>query len=187
MLEAIPFLALAAIFAASLVRGEAIRRRSGDRAWAFAEARGKQRAAALAFGLSILVSGSAALQAVLAGARGYPIGGAFFAIIGATLVIVAQVQMGRAWRVGVRAGDAPQFIRHGLFRFSRNPIFLGMALIGLGVSVTAGIWWSWAALAVFVVACSVQVTIEEAHLEASFGEDYCAYRSQVSRWVGLGR
>lgn len=187
MLEAIPFLALVAIFAASLVRGEAIRRRSGDRAWAFADARGKQRAAGLAFALSILVSASAALQALLAGARGYPSAGALFAITGAFLVIVAQVQMGRAWRVGVRAGDAPLFVRHGLFRFSRNPIFLGMALIGTGVALTAGTWWSWVALAVFVVACSVQASLEEAHLEASFGDDYRVYRKQVPRWAGPRR
>ena len=187
MLEAIPFIALVAIFGASLVRGEAIRRRTGDRAWAFADARGKQRAAGLAFTLSILVSAGAGLQAMLSGARGYPIAGALLAVAGAVIVIVAQIQMGRAWRVGVRAGDAPLFIKHGLFRFSRNPIFVGMALIGLGIALTAWTWWSGAALAVFVVACSVQVSIEEGHLEASFGEVYRRYRKQVPRWLGLSR
>ena len=187
MLEAIPFIALVAIIGASLVRGEAIRKQSGDRAWAFAESRGKQRVAGLAFALSILVSAGAGLQTLLSGAPGYPIAGALLATAGAAFVIVAQIQMGRAWRVGVRPGDAPLFIRHGLFRFSRNPIFVGMALIGLGVALSAWTWWSWAALVVFVVACSVQVSIEESHLEASFGEVYRRYRKQVPRWLGLSR
>lgn len=187
MLEAVPFIALVAIFGASLVRGEAIRRQSGDRAWAFADSRGKQRVAGLAFALSNFVSAGAGMHALLGGAPGYPLAGALFAIAGAVIGIVAQIQMGRAWRVGVRSGDAPLFIEHGLFRFSRNPIFVGMALIGLGVALTAWTWWSWVAVVVFVVACSVQVSIEEGHLEASFGEVYRRYRKQVPRWLGLSR
>lgn len=187
MLDAIPLIALVTIFAASLIRGEAIRRRSGDRAWAFAEARGVQRIAGLAFTLAILVSAAVGLQAVISGGRGNPLLGALVATAGAAIVVLAQIQMGRAWRVGVRAGDAPLFIRHGLFRFSRNPIFVGMMLIGLSVAITTGTWWSWAALAVFVVACTVQVGIEETHLEASFGDDYREYRRHVPRWIGMGR
>jgi protein-S-isoprenylcysteine O-methyltransferase Ste14 len=187
VVEVIPIVALVAIFAASVVRGQAIRQSSGDRAWAFAESHGRQRAAGLAFALAIAVSAAAGLQAALSGGRGEPLIGALLATAGAVVVIVAQVQMGRAWRVGVRAGDAPLFVRHGLFRFSRNPIFVGMAMIGLGIAVTCWTWWSWAALAVFVIACSVQVNIEEGHLESSFGEDYRSYRKQVPRWLGLGR
>lgn len=130
MLDAVPFIAFVSIVIASLLRGEVISRRSGDRAWAFTAARGKQRAAGLAFALGIVASAAAGLDAAVAGGRDHPIIGAFVAIVGAAVVIVAQIQMGRAWRVGVRAGDAPLFIRHGLFRFSRNPIFVGMALIG---------------------------------------------------------
>lgn len=40
---------------------------------------------------------------------------------------------------------------------------------------------------VFVVACSVQVSIEEAHLEASFGEVYRRYCKRVPRRLGLSR
>ena len=146
-----------------------------------------QRAAGMAFTLGILVSAAAALHATLTGGRGHPLVGALVAIAGAAIVIVAQVQMGRAWRVGVRPGDAPLFVRHGLFKFSRNPIFVGMALIGLGVALTAWTWWSWLALAVFCIACSVQVSIEERHLEESFGDQYRVYRRRVPRWIGLAR
>ena len=105
----------------------------------------------------------------------------------AAIVIVAQVQMGRAWCVGVREGDAPLFVSHGLFRFSRNPIFVGMMLVGLATAMVSATWWSWVALALFVVSCTVQVRIEEAHLEASFGEAYRAFRRQVPRWLGWAR
>lgn len=187
MLDTVPLLALVVILGASLLRGEAIRRNSGDRAWAFAEARGKQRAAGLAFVLAIAVLAVASFKTAVQGGGGHPLLGALVAAAGAALVIVAQIQMGRAWRVGVRANDAPVFISHGLFRFSRNPIFVGMILIGLGIAITTGTWWSWIALAAFVGACAVQVGIEEAHLSASFGDTYRDYARRVPRWAGLGR
>ena len=187
MLDAIPLLALAVILGASLLRGEAIRRKSGDRAWAFSEARGKQRAAGLAFVLAIVVLAVASVQAAMHGGAGYPLLGALVAAGGGAIVVVAQIQMGRAWRVGVRAGDAPLFVSHGLFQFSRNPIFLGMILAGFGIALTAGTWWGWVAFAGFVIACAVQVGIEEAHLETSFGETYRDYTRRVPRWAGLAR
>lgn len=95
--------------------------------------------------------------------------------------------MCRAWRVGFREGDAPLFVSHGLFRYSRNPIFVGMMQVGLSAAIVSGTWWSWTALALFVVSCAVQVRIEEAHLEASFGDAYRAFRRQVPRWLGLAR
>lgn len=187
MLHDIPFIALVTIFAASVLRGEAIRRKSGDRAWAFASAKGKQRLAGLAFAASIAVLAIAGGIAARDGKGAFPVIAAMLSGAGAAIVIVAQIQMGRAWRVGVRHGDAPSFVRRGLFRFSRNPIFVGMIMIGLGVALDASLWWAWLAWLAFVTACHVQVQIEEAHLSASFGDAYRAFADAVPRWIGLAR
>lgn len=186
LVDAIPLAALVAIFAASLVRGAAVREAGGD-AWAFTEAEGRQRLTGLAFAGSICVSAFAALGSAVAGSRGWPWAGALTALAGAAIVVVAQRQMGKAWRVGVRQGDAPLFVRHGLFRFSRNPIFVGMMLIGFGVALGAATWWSWAAAIAFAASCREQVAIEERHLTASFGRDYIDFCKQVPRWVGFRR
>lgn len=185
-LHFVPLLAMLAIIAATLVRGIAIRRATGDRPWAFASAKGVQRIAGSSFALSVAALLVAAALAPVKGATNWTVSAALVALIGAAIVIVAQVQMGRAWRVGVREGDAPLFISHGLFRFSRNPIFVGMMLVGASASMVCGIWWNWTALAVFIASCAVQVQIEEAHLEASFGEAYKQFRSLVPRWIGFG-
>ena len=186
-LHSIPFVAMLAIVVATLVRGIAIRRATGDRPWAFASAKGEQRIAGRSFALSVTVLLVAAALSPAKVASNWTVSAALAALIGAAIVIVAQVQMGRAWRVGVRAGDAPLFVSHGLFRFSRNPIFVGMILVGLAAAMVSGTWWSWAALALFIASCAVQVRIEEAHLEASFGKAYRAFRRQVPRWLGLAR
>ncbi len=183
--HSVPFMAMLAIVAATLVRGTAIQRATGDRPWAFASAKGVQRIAGGSFALSVAaLIAAAALAAASDIDRTIP--AAIIALTGAAIVIVAQVQMGRAWRVGVREGDAPLFVSHGLFRFSRNPIFVGMMLVGLAAALVSDAWWSWAALAVFVASCAVQVRIEEAHLEASFGQPYREFRTSVPRWLGLG-
>lgn len=184
-LHFIPLVAMLAIIAATLVRGVAIRRATGDRPWAFASARGVQRIAGAGFALSVAVLLVAAALA-RAGDPYSTIFAALVAVIGAATVIVAQMQMGRAWRIGVRAGDAPLFVSHGLFRFSRNPIFVGMMLLGLSAAMVSAAWWSWPALATFIASCAVQVRIEEAHLEASFGEAYRNFRASVPRWIGSG-
>lgn len=184
-LHSIPLLAMLSIITATLVRGIAIRRKTGDRPWAFASAKGVQRIAGSSFAFSVAALIAAAALA-LAGDTGWTITAAIIATVGAAIVVVAQVQMGRAWRVGVREGDAPLFISLGLFRYSRNPIFAGMMLVGLSAAMVSGTWWSWSALAVFIASCAVQVRIEEAHLEASFGQSYREFRSSVPRWVGFG-
>lgn len=184
-LHSIPLLAMLSIVAATLVRGIAIRRKTGDRPWAFASAKGVQRIAGSSFAFSVAALIAAAALAPVSD-TGRTITAAIIAIVGAAIVMVAQVQMGRAWRVGVREGDAPLFISHGLFRYGRNPIFLGMMLVGLSAAMVSGTWWSWSALAVFIASCAVQVRIEEAHLEASFGQSYREFRSSVPRWVGFG-
>lgn len=184
-LHSIPLLAMLSIVAATLVRGIAIRRKTGDRPWAFASAKGVQRIAGSSFAFSVAALIAAAALAPVSD-TGWTITAAIIATVGAAIVVVAQVQMGRAWRVGVREGDAPLFISHGLFRYSRNPIFVGMMLVGLSAAMVSGTWWSWSALAVFIASCAVQVRIEEAHLEASFGQSYREFRSSVPRWVGFG-
>lgn len=185
-LQTTPLAAMVTIVVATVFRGIAIRRRTDDRPLAFLSAKGVQRIAGLSFAAStialIIASGIAARSirsdlALLA---------ALMAVTGAAIVIVAQVQMGRAWRIGVRCGDAPLFVSHGLFRFSRNPIFAGMMLVGVAAVIASGLWWAGVALAVFVVSCVIQVRIEEAHLESSFGAAYGDFRKKVPRWFGFG-
>ena len=183
-MQAIPLIALIVIFITSLWRGHAVSRSGGDNAWAFGAARGRQRLAGTAFAISIMVLAIASVLVAMQPMIGYAWVSTMPAVIGATVVIVAQIQMGSAWRVGVREGDAPLFIRHGLFGFSRNPIFVGMIVVGFSIAVSADSWWAWIALLTFIIACREQVRIEEAHLLDSFGDVYSSFCSNIPRWIG---
>lgn len=186
MLSLVPLLLFLLVVAATLVRGRSVRTGSGIHAWAFFEARGVQRAAGLAFALSVavLVVATALLGAGTIHSAPAPLAaGSAIMALGTLIVVVAQRQMGNAWRVGVRAGDAPLFVTAGLFRFSRNPIFVGMIAMALGAALAVGLWWGWAAGLAFAIACHVQVRIEEAHLAHAFGTDYEDFRRATPRWL----
>lgn len=185
MLASIPLLAFAIVLIATVIRGVALRVRSGDNAWAFAKATGFQRWTSSAFVLSILVlAGASALAAVRGDAHNW-IASSLIVVAGAIIVLVGQHQMGRAWRIGVREDDAPVFVSKGLFRISRNPVFVGMILMGLGMALVANTWWSWCAWLAFVVSCHFQVAIEERHLTANFGQSYLNFQARVPRWIGF--
>mgnify|MGYP001490612632 CR=1 FL=1 len=66
----------------------------------------------------------------------------------------------------------------GVFRLSRNPIFLGMRLTLLGLFLVIPNAVTLAVLVLGNVLVQVQVRLEEA-----FGEVYARYREQVRRWI----
>ncbi len=78
----------------------------------------------------------------------------------------------------------PEIISEGVYRFTRNPMYVSMALLQLAIGV--GLGNGWILLLVPVVAAVVQRTAirhEEAYLEAKFRETYLAYKRQVRRWL----
>ena len=78
---------------------------------------------------------------------------------------------------------AGRLVTHGAFGFRRNPIYMGEALILLGLAqATGNIWMAIVAplFALFVLVLAILP--EERHLEARFGEDYLAYKDRTRRW-----
>ena len=72
----------------------------------------------------------------------------------------------------------------GLYRRSRNPIYLGMLLVIIGVAFLANSLWHLALLLpVWAFLRFAVIAREERYLEDRFGEDYRRYRSSVRRWL----
>jgi protein-S-isoprenylcysteine O-methyltransferase Ste14 len=75
-------------------------------------------------------------------------------------------------------------VSSGIYRFSRNPIYLGFMLIVLAVAIAANSWWLLVALvALFLTLRFGVVAREERYLSAKFGADYDSYRDRVRRWL----
>jgi protein-S-isoprenylcysteine O-methyltransferase Ste14 len=113
--------------------------------------------------------------------------GVLLTTAGLALVVLAQREMGMAWRVGIPTEGEPRLVATGPFRRSRNPVFLGMLLASGGIAAAVPHALGFAAFAGALVALSAQVRLEEAYLETRLGEDYAAYAGTVPRWFGRGR
>ena len=71
----------------------------------------------------------------------------------------------------------------GPYRFSRNPMLLGVYLLDIGVLVWLWSWWPLLVFAAEVVLLTLQVGSEEKRLEADFGEEYLEYKRNVPRFL----
>jgi len=72
----------------------------------------------------------------------------------------------------------------GLFRFSRNPIYVGLTLMYLGLTLAINTWWGLVLLGPMLLTMHRGVILrEERYLEQTFGELYRQYRSRVRRYL----
>jgi protein-S-isoprenylcysteine O-methyltransferase Ste14 len=111
------------------------------------------------------------------------LGGVLIAI-GASLARAFFRAFGRASTPVSPYGTPRKLVTGGPYRISRNPGYLGMALVYAGVAVIAG--WLWALTILAVVLAVVDrgvIAREERYLERKFGADYLAYRARVRRWL----
>jgi protein-S-isoprenylcysteine O-methyltransferase Ste14 len=155
-----------------------------------------REAALLALGAILLV------QAVRAASGRPPIGpslpvgegvlsaavGVLVAMVGIVLMVRAQLDMGASWRVGVDEGARPGLVTGGLYRFSRNPIYLALFVALAGFTLLMPTWLSLFALIGAVVGVGRQVRQEEAYLRRAYGGEFDRYAARVGRYVpGVGR
>ncbi|HEY4043669.1 MAG TPA: isoprenylcysteine carboxylmethyltransferase family protein [Rhodopila sp.] len=77
-----------------------------------------------------------------------------------------------------------KLVTSGPFSFTRNPMYLGLVLVTLGIAFCAGVWPMFLApVATFATANWAHIPFEEAKMRRQFGADFEAYTSKVRRWI----
>jgi protein-S-isoprenylcysteine O-methyltransferase Ste14 len=72
----------------------------------------------------------------------------------------------------------------GPYRYTRNPMYLGLVLVTLGIAIWIGAWPMFLApIAVFATANWVHIPFEEAKMHRQFGAAYGDYLTRVRRWI----
>lgn len=75
-------------------------------------------------------------------------------------------------------------VTDGPFRYSRNPIYLGMFIMLAGWAIYLGGLSPWFVVGLFVYAiCTYWVPMEELQMEREMGAKYLKYKSEVRRWL----
>ncbi len=90
-----------------------------------------------------------------------------------------------------RAGTRPEpwkpstaLVISGPYRFTRNPMYVGMTFLYLGITCWVNTLWPLPLLPLVLVVMQYGVIArEEAYMERRFGEEYRAYRARVRRWL----
>jgi len=113
----------------------------------------------------------------------YNLAGWFFVFIGLILTLWS-------WTSFKRGGTTETFseskvlITEGLFRFSRNPMYLGMFLVVFGAAVCfRNIIGLASVLAYLLILQFMFIPYEEEKNEATFGNKYLEYKKRVRRWL----
>ena len=109
-----------------------------------------------------------------------------------TMVFVLALALA-AWAIATitRAGSSvptnqptTTIVESGPYRFTRNPIYLGMLLSLIGLAIAFDNFWLLMMLVPFALVIRYGVVArEEAYLERKFGVVYRGYRSRVRRWL----
>jgi len=75
-------------------------------------------------------------------------------------------------------------VERGLYKYSRNPIYLGFIIIYLGLALVLNTWWLLIFLPIAVAVTHYGVILhEEKYLTAKLGQPYQAYLAKVRRWL----
>ncbi len=100
---------------------------------------------------------------------------------------VALAALGRFWRTGQNPEPwkpTPSIVSDGIYRFTRNPMYVGLAAVQIGAGIGVGNLWIVALTPLSLAAVYwLAVRPEEAYLEAKFGDQYLRYKNSVRRWI----
>ncbi|HEY5731291.1 MAG TPA: isoprenylcysteine carboxylmethyltransferase family protein [Anaerolineales bacterium] len=111
--------------------------------------------------------------------------------IGITLVVIGiMLGFGVVWEFGKSRttlnphGSVTSIVTSGVFRFSRNPIYLGFVLMLIGFPLYTGTYWGLFFAPLLVISFNeLVIQYEEAYLEKKFGDEYTSFKSRVRRWL----
>lgn len=104
-------------------------------------------------------------------------------LIALVWVLIAQNHMQKSWRIGIDEDVKTELVQNGLFKISRNPIFLGMRLMLLGIFLIIPNAVTLVILITGELLIQIQVRLEEEFLTRTHGESYLVYQKQVRRWI----
>ena len=114
----------------------------------------------------------------------YSTSGSFLFVAGAVVVLWAARLFNRAGTT-IRPFQEPSaLVTGGPYRYSRNPIYLGLVSALIGIGLLLGTLSPFVVVPVFI--CLIQrrfIQPEEAVLEKTFGSAYGQYKRQVRRWL----
>ncbi len=110
--------------------------------------------------------------------------GFLLALLGFMFGLGALIAFRRARTTLDPHGPADRLVTFGIYRFTRNPIYLGFVFMLVGIPLNAGTYWGILLTPILVLLFDrLVIEREEGFLVHTFGEEYKDYRAKVRRWL----
>lgn len=105
-------------------------------------------------------------------------------ILGDAVFLVSVICMKDSWRAGIPDSDKTALVTGGIYKYSRNPAFLGFDLQYAGVLLMYFNPLNLCFSVFAAVMLHLQILQEERYLADAFGAPYAEYKSRVFRYLG---
>jgi protein-S-isoprenylcysteine O-methyltransferase Ste14 len=102
--------------------------------------------------------------------------GLFFYLFGIVFTIVAIRNFATS--------PKDKIITKGLYRFTRNPTYIGMILMQIGVGIACSSWLYLLLTVALMILLNANLSAEERYCLYMYGESYQKYRNSTPRWIG---
>ena len=105
-------------------------------------------------------------------------------MLGDAIFLLSVLCMKDSWRAGIPDKDKTKLVTTGIYKYSRNPAFLGFDFMYIGVLLIYGNLLTLGFSVFAMVMLHLQILQEERYLESTFGAVYTEYKSKVFRYLG---
>lgn len=111
---------------------------------------------------------------------------AALAIIGVTFGLLGLLAFRRSRTTinPMKPGKTSALVNGGVYRVTRNPMYVGLALLLTAWAVHLSMLWAFVGPVLFIIYMNrFQIAPEERVMRSKFGEGYAAYAARVRRWL----
>ena len=105
-------------------------------------------------------------------------------MLGDIIFLASVLCMKDSWRAGIPDKDRTKLVTTGIYRYSRNPAFLGFDFMYVGLLLMYFNLSMLVVSAFAIIMLHLQILQEERYLTENYGESYREYRKHVFRYLG---
>ena len=110
--------------------------------------------------------------------------GIVFLVISLFFLVRSLRQFFKSKNTLILIKPATSLQNNGIYGITRNPMYVGLSVVYLGLSCILGNWWNFILFPILVLIVQEYIIKrEERYLEREFGQKYTDYRSKVRRWL----
>ena len=110
--------------------------------------------------------------------------GILFLVISLFFLVTSLMKFFQSKNTLILIKPASSLQTNGIYSISRNPMYVGLAIVYLGITCFIGNWWNIILFPLLLLVIQEYIIKrEEKYLERAFGEKYLDYKSRVRRWL----